>query len=234
MRKIAVIIYGPPGAGKGTQADLLAKQLNLVHFDIGAHIDEVVHDSKNKNNKIIQEQKHTFDNGGICDPIWVAKLAAKRIKEIADLGFSVILSGSMRTIRETIGDHKTPGLLKVLEDAYGRKNLFFFLLDVQPEISITRNSSRMRCSVCGKGILYQYLNCQPKGCPVCGGPLRKRTDDDPNIIPRRLNAYKADTEPTFQELKKRGYKIAPIKGEHAPYLVNREILKKLQTINSRQ
>lgn len=224
----AIIIYGPPGSGKGTQADILAKQLNIVHFDIGAHIDEVVHDPKNANDSKIQEEKKTFDAGGICDPIWVANLAASRMKEIARLGFGLVLSGSLRTLHETLGDGKTPGLLKVLEDAYGSENLLFFLLEVQPEISIARNSSRLRCSVCGKGVMFQYLNCAPKGCPVCGGPLRKRTDDDPKIITRRLKAYKRDTEPVFNELRQRGYKIIPVNGGQAPYLVNKEMLAKLK------
>lgn len=227
MKKIGVIIYGPPGAGKGTQADLLTKHMNLVHFDIGAYISEVINDPKNGKNKKIQEQKKVYDTGGICDPLWVARLATARIKEIADLNFGVVLSGSMRTILETIGDNKTPGFLEVLENAYGKKNLFFFLLKVQSEVSVSRNSARLICTVCRKTVLRQYLNCDPKGCPACGGPLRKRTDDDPKVILNRLKAYAADTEPVFQELKNRGYKITEINGDQAPYLANKEIFKKL-------
>lgn len=228
MRKIAVIIYGPPGSGKGTQADLLAKALNLVHFDIGAQIEAVVHDPENRNNKLIQKQRHTFDTGGICDPWWVAELAEKAFRKISKAGLGLVLSGSLRTLFETFGDRKTKGLLKVLEEEYGSKNIFFFLLKVNSKSSIRRNSSRLICSVCGKPVLREYLGQRPKACPICGGGLRSRTLDNPEVIKKRLLAYQAQTKPVFSELKKRGYKVISIDGEPAPYLIQRNILKLLK------
>src|SRR3989344_1730772 len=228
MRKIAVIIYGPPGSGKGTQADLLAKALNLVHFDTGAQIEAVVYDPKNQNNKLIQKQRHTFDTGGICDPWWVAELAEKAFRKISKAGLGLVLSGSLRTLFETFGDHKTKGLLKVLEEEYGRNNIFFFLLKVNPKSSIKRNSSRLICSVCGKPVLHQYLKQKPFGCPVCGGKLRARTLDNPAVIEKRLVAYQAETAPVFAELRKRGYKIAEVNGEPAPYVIQKNILEKIK------
>ena len=135
MRKIAVIIYGTPGAGKGTQADMLARALGLIHFDMGAYIEQVVHDPENKNDKLIQRQRKFFDTGGICDPDWVAKIAAERIQILSGAGFGVVLSGSLRRLDETFGKgmengsvkgaHR--GLFQTLENEYRpTKNFFFF------------------------------------------------------------------------------------------------------------
>ena len=230
MKKIAVAIYGPPGSGKGTQADLLSKQLNLIHFDAGAYIDEVVHDPKNRGNKMIQRQRRAFDSGALCDPLWVARLAVKRVRELAEAGYGIVLSGSMRKVMETFGNNKQAGLLEALEKGYGRKNLFFFLIKVQPQTSLKRNSARLVCAICGKPVLTQYMSGRPKGCPVCGGPLRKRTLDDPDVIKERLAVYKRDTNPIFKLLRKRGYKLRAINGGQAPYIVNKEILNKLNHV----
>lgn len=226
--KKAIIIYGPPGSGKGTQAELLVKKLKIFHFDIGSHIEKVVHDPKNRNNELIQKQRRTFDTGGICDPAWVAKLAAGEIKAIAEKGLDLVLSGSLRTLFEAFGDHKTEGLLKTLEKAYGKKNILFFLLKVQPKVSIARNSKRMICTECGYAVLRAYLRQDPLACPVCGGKLRTRTLDKPDIIKTRLTAYQSQTAPVFKELKKRGYKLNIVNGEPAPYLVNKQMLKHIR------
>ncbi len=225
MKKIAVIIYGPPGAGKGTQADLLAKALNLVHFDIGSYLEQIVHDPANRKNKKIQEERHNFDSGILCDPFWVAKLAAERIRTIARAGLSLILSGSLRTINETFGKQ---GLLHVVEEEYGKKNIFFFLLKVRPESSIKRNSSRFICKVCGRPTLTQYLVGKPKACPVCGGPLRRRTLDKPAVIKVRIREFNERTAPIFRELKKHGHIVRPVNGELAPYKVHQEIMRCLK------
>lgn|SRR3989344_5628737 len=236
MRKIAVIIYGTPGAGKGTQADMLARALGLIHFDMGAYIEQVVHDPENKNDKLIQRQRKFFDTGGICDPDWVAKIAAERIQILSGAGFGVVLSGSLRRLDETFGKgmengsvkgaHR--GLLQTLENEYGRKKIFFFFLKVRPQSSISRNSRRLICTVCGKPVLTKYLTFKPTSCPACGGRLRKRTLDNPKVIKERLNAFSRLTDPVLKELRRRGYRITEINGEPAPYIVHRDILAKLK------
>ena len=146
MRK-AIIIYGPPGAGKGTQANLLADVSGMLHFDTGKYIEQVVHDSANRKNKIIQREKINFDSGKLCTPAWVLKITIDKIKELSRAGFGLVFSGSPRTVFEAFGDDVNEGVISVLEKLYGKKNIAPVLLRVAPKTSILRNSSRLVCSI---------------------------------------------------------------------------------------
>jgi adenylate kinase len=224
MQKIAIVLYGRPGSGKGTQAALLGREMNLVQYDIGSAIEAVVHDPKNRRNKSISRQRELFDSGELCDSAWVVKLVSGDIARIARAGLGVIFSGSLRTMTETFGD-KGPGLLSVLERAYGKKNTHFFLLDVSEAESLRRNTGRLICSVCGRPVLHSYVKAKPTGCPLCGGALKKRVLDKPSIIKKRLAVFRAETEPVFAALKDRGYAIHRISARGAPYQVFKKLVK---------
>jgi adenylate kinase len=73
MKPSVVIIYGPPGSGKGTQADELAQHFNVEHFDTGKVIQKIINDPEKLKDPIIQEQKKNFETGLLCDPPWVAE-----------------------------------------------------------------------------------------------------------------------------------------------------------------
>lgn len=229
----AIIIYGPPGSGKGTQANLLADKFGLIHFDTGKYIEQIVHNPKNRNNKTIQKQRKFFNSGILCDPSWVFKIIKKRVCELASVGLSVIFSGSPRTFYEAFGDlsagltgKKQKGLIDVLEKYYGKKNILVFNVDISDKNSIKRNSNRLMCSVCGTQILNKVLkfkNLKVSICPFCGGKLYRRTLDKPKIIKVRLKEYRERTLPIQKEFKKRGYKIININGEPLPEKVHKKI-----------
>jgi len=228
MKKIAVIFYGAPGSGKGTQADLLTGAMDIFQFDIGSLVEGIIYEPKNKNNKIIQKQRDHFEAGRLMDPLWVAKVAEKRIREISKAGLSIVLSGSLRTTEETFGKGTKHGLLDVFEQEYGKKNIVFFLIQVTPAISVKRNSGRLICVICGRPLVYEYAKGKIKKCLTCGGKFRKRTLDKPDIIKKRVEAYKDQTAPVFKELKKRGYKIIQIDGAREIYKVHQDVMRKLK------
>lgn len=223
--KKAVIFYGPPGSGKGTQAKLLAERLGLVHFDTGKYIEQVVHDPANKKNKTIQKQRKLFDSGALCGPSWVLNIVSQKVRQLALSGSGVVFSGSPRTLFEAFGGKKQRGLIDVLEKLYGKKNIFVFLIDVSFKNSLRRNGSRLMCSVCGTPLLGQLsiVKCQMSNCPFCGGKLYRRTLDKPEIIKIRIKEYKDRTLPIAKALKKRGRRIIRINGEPLPYKVHRKI-----------
>ncbi len=239
MVKKAVMIYGAPGAGKGTQANLLAWSKGFLHFDTGKYLEQIVHDPENQKNPKIKEQAKLFDTGILLDPSWVLNVVKEKTKEIASAGFSIVYSGSPRTTYEAFGDadlrgpnadkrgSKSVGLIDLLEKLYGKKNIFVILLKVRPKSSIFRNSNRKVCSVCATPILYSEETHKHRNCPLCGGKLRTRTLDKPEIIKTRLKEYENRTKPITIELKKHGYKILEINGEPAPNKVHFAILKKL-------
>ena len=221
MRKIAIILYGPPGSGKGTQANLLADNLGLIHFDTGKFLESIWYDPKRQKEKLVQREKKFFEGGQLSTPSFVAKEVIKEIKNISKADWGLVFSGSPRTVYEA--EQEMP----VLEKLYGRKNIFIFVLKLSPQMSIKRNSARLICRTCGYGLLTAYYSKNPKHCPVCGGKFYKRTLDKPEIIKVRLKEYYNRTEPVFAFLTNRGYKLYDINAAPAPYKVFEKILKRI-------
>jgi adenylate kinase len=225
MHKQAVVIYGPPGSGKGTQAELLAKKYNFVHFDTGKYIEATVHDPKLQKNAVIRRERKLFDAGKLNSPPWVLGLVKKAAARIARVGSSIVFSGSPRTLYEALGDKSRAGLFTTLDKLYGKKNITILKLTVRPQTSIKRNSGRLVCSVCGLPILAAS---KIKNCALCGAPARKRSLDKPAIIKVRLKQYDDRTLPILQKAKKLGLRIAEIDGEPAPYKVFANIVRTLK------
>ncbi len=214
MKKIVVILYGPPGSGKGTQANILAHKLSVHHFDTGRFLEELVHDPERQHEKIVKRERVLFDKGILMTPSFVLKEVANKVRKLRKAGWGIIFSGSPRTMYEA------NALLPVLNKLYGKKNIYIFLLNIPPEVSIARNSKRLICSVCGHMVLAEYHPLTvPKHCPVCAGPLYRRTLDTPDVIKVRLKEYKNRTVPILTLLKKRKYHVEIIDGRPAPHKV---------------
>lgn len=226
--KKAFLVFGPPGAGKGTQANLLAAKFNLIHFDTGKYIERVVQDPANRADPEIDKYRMDFDNGKLIDPKWVFKIVSAQTKKIAESGFGLVFSGSPRTYDEAfeLGNDRR-GFMGVLEDVFGKDNITPILLRVAAETSIKRNSNRLICSVCGVAVMF-HEHSRPEFCPICGGLFRRRTLDIPETIKIRLVEYETRTAPILEGLKKNGYKIIEIDGEPLPYEVFNEIIKSLE------
>ncbi len=224
--KIAVIMYGPQGAGKGTQAELLANKFNLYHFDTGDFLRKLLYDSKNKNNKEIRKERKINESGNLNTPRFVLNAVKKRTQELAKLGQSLVYSGSPRTWFEAFGDDKNKGLFTVLEKIYNRKNIYIFILKISEKESIKRTISRFMCSVCGTPLMAFYKSA--RFCPFCGGKIKQRKDDNLASIIERLKEYRERTQPIFKEFKKRKFKVIELGGAPAPYKIHQKILSYLK------
>src|SRR3990172_6787858 len=119
----AIAIYGPPGSGKGTQANLLAWNKNYIHFDTGKLVEVITHDPDLQGDPDVRREKENFDTGKLLTPSWTLKIVAKKTKEIRGSGFNIVFSGSPRTMFEAFGDDKNEGLVAVLEKLYGKENV---------------------------------------------------------------------------------------------------------------
>ncbi|MDP2629356.1 MAG: nucleoside monophosphate kinase [Candidatus Harrisonbacteria bacterium] len=213
----AILFLGPPGSGKGTQAELLAQRKNLQHFDTGRHIEAVLHDPTLQGDPATQRELKFFNEGVLNTPAWVLGVVARRVRELSQKGVGLVFSGSPRTMPEALGEHGQNGLLDALEMGYGKDNIVAVHISVHPEVSIARNSARIVCKKTGKVV---------RDPSECEGEVVKRTLDEPEVIKDRLKQYRDRTLPVLEELKKREYRILEINGEQKIEDIHEEIMKK--------
>ncbi len=220
----AIIIYGQPGAGKGTQANLVARNFGFIHFDTGKYLESLIYDSRRKNNPVIKRERKFFESGELMTPSWVLEMVSERTEKIAKAGLGIVFSGSPRTVYEA------KGLLPKLEKLYGRSNIVIFIIKVTSSVSIKRNSHRLVCAVCGSLMLFlketEKFSVKSR-CPFCGGKLFRRSLDKPEIIKKRMIEYNLRTKPIFAEFKRRGYKVNIIIGEALPSQVFRGLKRRI-------
>ncbi len=219
--KSVIIIYGPPGSGKGTQARKIAKEFDLESFDTGQIIEDIIYDKANQGDPIIQREKKNFEEGLLCTPEWVTELVKDGIEKYHQQKNGLIFSGSPRTLYEV------KIVMPLLEKLYSRNNLFIIRLLIKPETSIFRNSNRRVCEKCGQPIVFTPENEKLEICPVCGGKLATRTLDNKEDIKVRLKEYEERTKPIFKFLDNEGYKLINIDGEPPVEEVAKSILEKL-------
>jgi len=188
-----LILLGPPGAGKGTQAKKLKEKFHIPQISTGDILRQAV-----KDNNDLGIKASTFMNFGqlVPDDV-VIGLIKKRIKQV-DCKTGFILDGFPRTIvqAEKLSETMTEmGLMidKVVD------------LEVNAEEVISRLAGRSTCSDCGG--MYHEESCPPKIfgiCDSCGGVLAKRQDDKVETILKRLEVYQESTAPLKQFYKKQG------------------------------
>lgn len=219
-RSIAVMLFGPPGAGKGMQADMLVEEFGFSHLDTGRQLERIVHDPNRQSDPVIQQERQLFDSGQLNSPGWVKQMVMERVEEIASHGSGVVFSGSPRTVFEA------EGLIPLLERLYGEENLRVFVIKVRPETSIFRNFRRRVCDH-GHSLIWSIENDALTNCPKCGAPLRRRTLDTEDAIRVRLINYEKRTKPVLEFMRERRVRIQEIDGEPEPKVVHQEIVKAL-------
>lgn len=223
-KKVAVMIFGTPGAGKGTQANLLAWTKGFFHFDSGKYLRGILYDPENQNDPVIQRERELNASGKLNTTSWLLDIFKAETKKIADAGMSIVYSGSPRIGFEAFGDEKTLGLVPLLEQLYGKEHIYAFYLDIKPEVAAARNKVRRTCTVCTNPILG---DTPVTSCPICQGELKVRIDDKPDTYKIRYEAYTTLTVPVINELKNRGYEVAMLDAAQSPPAVFAEILKKI-------
>jgi adenylate kinase len=226
--KLVIILLGPPGSGKGTQAELLAEKLNLEYLETAKIGEERIKRAKKGEYILVDGKKFYFDEqrklwetGKLWDPPFVTHLMIEKIKEVSKKERGIVFAGSPRTLYE--GERIIP-LLKKL---YGPKNIKIILLDISAKETIFRNSNRRICQLMRHPILStkkEFLKL--KYCPLDGSKLMKRKGlDEPETIKVRLKEYKERTFPLIELFKKQGLKVKKINGEQSVADVFKDILK---------
>ncbi|MAF79550.1 hypothetical protein CL629_00525 [bacterium] len=215
-----------PGAGKGTQAELLAKHFDLIHFDTGKYLEKLLHSKEAEKDPILKREQTNFETGMLTTPSWILGQAREQVEKIAKQNKGLVLSGSPRTLYETFGDEKETGLAKTMADLYGKENVYFVRINIDEKTTLERNSKRVVCSVDGFPILTKK---DMERCKELGGKPRKRGAlDTPKVIKERIREYNERTFPMISQLKDEGYNVLEVDGSPRPPEVFQLIIKALK------
>jgi adenylate kinase len=175
-----VVLLGPPGAGKGTQADLLADRLGIQKIATGDVLRAAVRDGTKRG----KEAKSYMDRGDLVpDSVILGILQDVMTSPATKEG--AILDGAVRTVPQA------EGLATMLAEI-GKKVDKVLLFDVDDGELIKRLSTRTVC----QGCQTPYMDREPGSkCEKCGGRLVRRKDDEPEAVRNRLEVYRTQTEP---------------------------------------
>lgn len=212
-----LILIGPPGVGKGTQAALLEQRLGLKPLSSGVIFRQEIEAETD----LGRLAKRYIDHGELVPNGVTIEMMAKRIRtdEVRKSGF--VLDGFPRTVKQA------EALDEMLDDM-GEWIDEVVSIEVDPEVVVARLSGRMGCTKCGE--IYHSTNKPPKReglCDKCNGPLFVRTDDQPDTIRERLKTFDENTAPVIEYYRQKG-KLLSVDGRHSPEEVYEEILTGLK------
>lgn len=187
-----IVLLGPPGAGKGTQAQVLSKDLSIPHISTG----DMLREALKAASPLGLKAKAYMEKGALVpDQIVIALVSERFSKSDARKGF--ILDGFPRTPEQA--ENLDQGLKKL---EMPLDLVLYFKTSLA--VIIRRLSGRRVCSQCGKN--FHLTNFKPKVdglCDVCGGKLFQRPDDKEETIENRLKVYESQTEPLIEYYKKK-------------------------------
>jgi adenylate kinase len=191
VSELNLILLGPPGAGKGTQATRLRDDFDLAYIATG----DLLRKHVKEQTDLGKEAKSYMADGGLVPDELVIKMIFDKVEDEGDDGF--LLDGFPRNIAQA------DALAEELERR-GRKLTAALLVEAPDDVVIERLSGRRQCS---NEHLYHVEYDPPKHegkCDQCGRPLRQRDDDRPEVIAKRLRTYHEQTEPLKDYYEDRG------------------------------
>jgi len=184
---LKAIIFGAPGSGKGTYASRLQAKLGVEVIAMGDIFRELMKEDSELGRKV----KVYVEKGLLVPDEVVVEVLKQRLSKIPK-GKGFILDGYPRTLEQA----------KILESI--TKIDVILLLNVPDWIIIERLSSRRICRDCGTVYNIRFLKPKVEGiCDKCTGPLYQRSDDNPEVIKKRLQVYQEQTRPLLEYFKEK-------------------------------
>lgn len=230
MDKQAIILFGPPGAGKGTQAELLVDKFGFHHFESSKVLEhcwktekpEKVFEADGEKFKVADEIER-WKTGLLNSPKFVVALFTEKIKALAEEGESIVFSGSPRTVYEA--EKETPLFIEL----FGLENIKLVVLEVSAEATIFRNSHRKICDLMRHNIIFTPETEKLTKCPLDGSDLLARKGlDDVETIKKRIKVFNDETLPVLKVAEKLGLKAIKVNAEKTVVEVHEAILNAIK------
>ncbi len=180
-----IILLGPPGAGKGTQARILMEDMGLVQFSTG----DMLRAAVAAGSEVGKKAKAVMDAGDLVSDKIVIGVVADRLDE-PDAKSGVIFDGFPRTVAQAEALDRLLAAKGLILDAV-------VAMDVDDDLLVDRVSGRFTCGACGEGYHDTHKRPARDGvCDNCGATtFKRRADDNAETVRSRLTAYHADTAP---------------------------------------
>ena len=198
-----LVLIGPPGAGKGTQAKMLKGRLNVVHISSGDLLRESIREESARG----REAKTYMERGQLVPDTLVVSLIEEELARENGRGF--LLDGFPRTVVQA------EALTSMLSKLHRRVDATVSLR-VSAEELVARLGGRRTCRVCGA--MYHVKFDPPKAaglCDKCGGELYQRDDDNDDVIRARLKVFERQTQPVLDYYRAKG-NLHEVDGMGAP------------------
>jgi adenylate kinase len=207
-----LVLLGPPGAGKGTQAEPVARRLGIPKIATGDVLRAAIREGSAQG-KAAQQY---MDRGELV-PDDVILGIMKETFDRPEMRKGAILDGVVRTVPQA------EGLERVLEEL-GRGVDAVLLFEVPDEELVRRLSGRTICERCQTPFTGREAGSP---CPNCGGKLVRRTDDEPDAVRRRLQVYRKQTAPVIEWYRDQGTTVVTVDAVGSPDEVTQRLIEAL-------
>ncbi|MBA2557324.1 MAG: adenylate kinase [Chloroflexi bacterium] len=211
-----MVLLGPPGAGKGTQAARLSKELGRPHVSTG----DLFRENLSKDTSLGRQARGYMESGQLVPDELVLEMLFDRVSE-PDCSDGYLLDGFPRT------QEQAEALERRLPSDWETRAV---LLQVEDEVLIERATGRLVCKGCGN--LHHEQFSPPTNaceCDACGGKLEKRKDDRAEVVRERLEVYRKQTRPLVDFYRRRGV-LDVVDGSREPDVVYRDLVSLLGSL----
>lgn len=213
---LRTILLGPPGAGKGTQAQKIVDKYDVPHISTG----DIFRDNIKRGTELGKKAQEYMNKGELVPDDLVVDIACARLLEPDCVEKGFLLDGFPRTV------YQAEKLDEFLKD-HGSKIDWVVDLQAEKEELITRITGRRVCPKCGASFHVTNIPPQKEGiCDFCGGELIQRADDTVETVTNRIDVYESQTMPLIDYYEKSG-NIAHIDGTASLETVFNEVCKVL-------
>ena len=189
MAAVNVVLIGPPGCGKGTQAVRLAERYGIPHVSTG----EILRGAVRAGSELGRQVADTLVKGSLVGDDLMTDLVRERLAQ-SDTARGFVLDGFPRTA----------GQSRALDEMMGTALMIVVLIDVPDSEIIRRMGTRRVCDACRlTQSVSDALHPDSEPCPYCGGNLVRRPDDEPETVRHRLATYTAYAAPVIEHYRQR-------------------------------